>query len=94
MDLIVRKSPLIEEPLLRHLADYVQVVCMDITDDLITDLPSLYAFLVERMGIWLEANSRHYRKPAGFHIVFNQPSCCPHSIKISCGSEFLTIQTP
>lgn len=94
MDLIIRKPNAIQEPLLRHLSEYVDVVGTDITDDIITDLPSLFSFLLSRMEIYLQANSRHYRKPAGFQLVLNQPSCCPHSIKISCGSQFLTIQIP
>jgi hypothetical protein len=94
MDLIIRKPNAIQDPLLRHLSEYVDVVGMDITDDIITDLPSLFSFLVSRMEIYLQANSRNYRKPAGFQLVFNQPSHCPHSIKISCGIQFITIQTP
>lgn len=91
MELIINKTP-ISDPLLKHLSDYVNVVQMDIIDDVITDLALLYSFLNHTKEEYLESNARHYRKPTGFQMVLNQPSCCPHSIKISYGSQFIIIK--
>lgn len=79
--------------MMRYLDEYLEVVAAEILEDYIYDLPSLYKFITDRMNVFLEANPLKYRKPAGFHLVFYQPSCCPHHICIGSSKERIKIFT-
>jgi len=77
--------------MVQHIDEYLEVIGREHTEDFIYDLPTLYSFLKDRRDQFLEANRRIYHQPSGFHLVLNQPTCCPHHIRIGYGREMIKI---
>ena len=78
------------DPLHHYLAEWAEVLASEKIESL-TDLDSIFHYLVHQMDQFLRANPR-YVKPAGLHLVHNRPSCCPATVKIEYRNEFIILK--
>lgn len=95
---IIHSSPLgandkeaLEEPLMKYIHGHLDQWAMVDVSDVFPDMDTVFMYISGLINEFVNHN-KTYRKPAGFSLTYNKPSCCPSELVISFQKYSITIR--